>query len=153
MFLWFISGGVLIFKSVFKDDRADLRFLITGLVFLDFLDYILALRFIGKELKLITHSLFFSVLVMFLIMLLSKRGTLIRKNLLLFSIGLYLHLFLDFMWLDQANFLYPLPFENKEIYVQPTSVTIFLELFGFSYLAFKLKTIKLLQKFIKQGII
>ena len=62
MFFWFIGIGVLIFKYVFKDNKADLRYLITGLLVLDFLDILLSIEPIGKELKFITHSLIFSVL-------------------------------------------------------------------------------------------
>ena len=104
MFFWFIGVGVIIFKYIFKDKNADLRFLIVGLLILDIMDILLAIQPVGKDQKFVTHSLLLSVFTMFLIMLLTKRGTKTRKNLLLFSIGTYLHLFLDFMWLDQSNF-------------------------------------------------
>ena len=106
MFFWFIGIGILIFKYVFKDNTADLRFLITGLLILDFVDFILAISPISKDKNFITHSLLFSVLTMFLIIVITKRGTKLRKNILLFSIGLCLRLFVDFMWLDQFNFLF-----------------------------------------------
>lgn len=153
MFFWFIGAGVLIFKSVFKDTKADLRYLIVGLIFLDILDSLLSVSFIDKEPRFITHSLLFSVLVMFVIMIISKRATIFRKNSLLFSIGLYLHLLLDFMWLDQTNFLYPLPFESSDNFVKPRLTTAILEVFGVTYLAFKLKSKNLIEKFLKEGII
>ena len=55
MFFWFIGTGVLIFKSVFKDTKADLRYLIVGLLFLDILDGLLSVSFIDKEPRFITH--------------------------------------------------------------------------------------------------
>ena len=153
MFFWFIGTGILIFKSVFKDNKADLRYPVTGLLFLDVADVVLSIRYIDKEPRYITHSLIFSVLVMFVIMILSKRGTSKRKNLLLFSIGLYLHLFLDFMWLDQSTFLFPLPFESNEINVKTLSTNLILEIFGITYLIFKLKNFTSIKKFLSHGII
>lgn len=152
MFFWFIGIGVLIFKYVFKDNKADLRYLITGLLVLDFLDILLSIESIGKELKFITHSLIFSVFMMFLIMLFSKRGSKVRKNSLLFSIGLYLHLFLDFMWLDQAIFLYPLPSETIDIFNKTLLMVVAQELIGVTYLIYKLKN-QSIREFIKNGII
>ena len=152
MFFWFIGIGVLIFKYVFKDNKADLRYLITGLLVLDFLDILLSIEPIGKELKFITHSLIFSVFTMFLIMLFSKRGSKVRKNSLLFSIGLYLHLFLDFMWLDQAIFLYPLPSETIDIFKKTLLMIVAQELIGVTYLIYKLKN-QSIREFIKNGII
>ena len=61
MFFWFIGIGILIFKYVFKDNTADLRFLITGLLILDFVDIILLISPISKDKNFITHSLLFSV--------------------------------------------------------------------------------------------
>ena len=152
MFFWFIGIGVLIFKYVFKDNKADLRYLITGLLVLDFLDILLSIEPIGKELKFITHSLIFSVFMMFLIMLFSKRGSKVRKNSLLFTIGLYLHLFLDFMWLDQAIFLYPLPSETIDIFNKTLLMVVAQELIGVTYLIYKLKN-QSIREFIKNGII
>ena len=153
MFFWFIGTGILIFKSVFKDNKADLRYLVMGLLFLDIADTVLSIRYVDKEPRYITHSLIFSVSVMFVIMILSKRGTSKRKNLLLFSIGLYLHLFLDFMWLDQSTFLFPLPFESNEIFVKTLSINLVLEIFGITYLIFKLKNFTSIKKFLSHGII
>ena len=153
MFFWFIGIGILIFKYVFKDNTADLRFLITGLLVLDFVDFILAISPISKDKNFITHSLLFSVLTMFLIMLITKRGTKLRKNLLLFSIGLYLHLFLDFMWLDQNNFLYPLPFETTDNFDKTLQIITVQEIIGAFYVVYKLKNKELVKKFIKTGVI
>jgi len=153
MFFWFIGTGILIFKSVFKDNKADLRYLVMGLLFLDIADTVLSIRYVDEEPRYITHSLIFSVSVMFVIMILSKRGTSKRKNLLLFSIGLYLHLFLDFMWLDQSTFLFPLPFESNEIFVKTLSINLVLEIFGITYLIFKLKNFTSIKKFLSHGII
>tara|TARA_B110000240_G_scaffold111140_1_gene124788 strand:+ start:126 stop:587 length:462 start_codon:yes stop_codon:yes gene_type:complete len=153
MFFWFIGAGVLIFKYVFKDDRADLRFLITGLLVLDYVDILLAIQPISKDQKFITHSLLFSVLTMFSIMLFTNRENRIRKNLLLFSIGLYLHLFLDFIWLDQSTFLYPIPFETNDVSYKTMKMIFVQEIVGVSYLIYKLKTKESLKEFIKNGVI
>jgi hypothetical protein len=89
---------------------------------------------------------------MFLIMLLTKRGTKTRKNLLLFSIGTYLHLFLDFMWLDQSTFLFPLPFESNEIFNKSTTLIIIQEIIGLAYVIYKIKD-NSFKTFIRSGII
>ena len=44
MFFWFIGIGVLIFKYVFKDNKDDLRYLINGILVLDFLVIILSIE-------------------------------------------------------------------------------------------------------------
>ncbi|MDB2628195.1 hypothetical protein N9Y09_01560 [Candidatus Actinomarina sp.] len=152
MFFWFIGVGVIIFKYIFKDKNADLRFLIVGLLILDIMDILLAVQPIGKDQKFVTHSLLLSVFTMFLIMLLTKRGTKTRKNLLLFSIGTYLHLFLDFMWLDQSTFLFPLPFESNEIFNKSTTLIIIQEIIGLAYFIYKIKD-NSFKTFIRSGII
>ena len=152
MFFWFIGVGVIIFKYIFKDKNADLRFLIVGLLILDIMDILLAVQPVGKDQKFVTHSLLLSVFTMFSIMLLTKRGSKTRKNLLLFSIGTYLHLFLDFMWLDQSTFLFPLPFESNEMFNKSITLTIIQEVIGVAYVIYKMKD-NSFKTFIRSGII
>jgi hypothetical protein len=57
------------------------------------------------------------------------------------------------MWLDQSTFLFPLPFESNEIFVKTLSINLVLEIFGITYLIFKLKNFTSIKKFLSHGII
>jgi hypothetical protein len=56
------------------------------------------------------------------------------------------------MWLDQSTFLFPLPFESNEINVKTLSTNLILEIFGITYLIFKLKNFTSIKKFSHMGL-
>ena len=112
--LWTTSFSILLFLYIFKDKNADLRFVILGSLFPVFLDFLLYFFGVTEQSKFIGHSIFFTIILFFLVMVITKRGTLFRSNALLFSIGSFFYLVLSFTWLNQHVILYPL-FEESDV--------------------------------------
>lgn len=151
MIIWTSSISVLLFRFIFKDNSADLRYIILGSLFPIFLDSIIFNLGISNRTQFLGHSLLFNVLLFFLIMIFTKRNTRIRSNALLFSIGSFLYLVLSFTWSNQSVFLYPF-FENEESSIVLSSqIKIFLNLIGISYLIVTFKNFKNLKLFLKNG--
>ena len=153
MIIWTSSISVLLFRYIFKDNSADLRYIILGSLYPLLLDAIIYNLGISNRTQFLGHSLLFNVLLFFLIMIVTKRNTRIRSNALLFSIGAFLYLVLSFTWSNQSVFLYPF-FENEEnSIVLSSQIKIFLNFIGFLYLIIKLKNFKNLKLFFKNGIL
>ena len=151
MIIWTSSISVLLFRYIFKDNSADLRYIILGSLYPLFLDSVIFNLGISNRTQFLGHSLLFNVLLFFLIMIVTKRNTRIRGNALLFSIGAFLYLVLSFTWSNQSVFLYPF-FENAESSIILSSqIKIFLNLIGISYLIVKFKNFKNLKLFLKNG--
>ena len=159
MIIWTSSISVLLFRFIFKDNSADLRYIILGSLYPLFLDSIIFNLGVSKIANIplflthqfLGHSLLFNVLLFFLIMIFTKRNTRIRSNALLFSIGSFLYLVLSFTWSNQSVFLYPF-FENEESSIVLSSqIKIFLNLIGISYLIVTFKNFKNLKLFLKNG--
>ena len=72
-------------------------------VFVDFLLYFIG---VSQQYQFIGHSIFFTIILFFLVMIITKRGSLLRSNALLFSIGSFFYLVLSFTWLNQQVILY-----------------------------------------------
>jgi len=153
MIIWTSGISVLLFRYIFKDNSADLRYIILGSLYPLLLDAIIYNLGISNRTQFLGHSLLFNVLLFFLIMIVTKRNTRIRSNALLFSIGAFLYLVLSFTWSNQSVFLYPF-FENEEnSIVLSSQIKIFLNFIGFLYLIIKLKNFKNLKLFFKNGIL
>ena len=151
MIIWTSSISVLLFRYIFKDNSADLRYIILGSLYPIFLDSIIFNLGISNRTQFLGHSLLFNVLLFFLVMIITKRNTRIRINALLFSIGSFLYLVLSFTWSNQSVFLYPF-FENEESSIVLSSqIKIFLNIIGISYLIVTLKNFKNLKLFLKNG--
>ena len=151
MIIWTSSISVLLFRYIFKDNSADLRYIILGSLYPLFLDSIIFNLGISNRTQFLGHSLLFNVLLFFLIMIVTKRNTRIRSNALLFSIGSFLYLVLSFTWSNQSVFLYPF-FENEQNFIVLSSqIEIVLNLIGILYLIIKFKNFENLKLFLKNG--
>ena len=151
MIIWTSSISVLLFRYIFKDNSADLRYIILGSLYPLFLDSIIFNLGISNRTQFLGHSLLFNVLLFFLIMIVTKRNTRIRSNALLFSIGSFLYLVLSFTWSNQSVFLYPF-FENEQNFIVLSSqIEIVLNLIGILYLIIKFKNFGNLKLFLKNG--
>ncbi len=84
-------------------------------------------------------------------MVFTKRGTLLRSNALLFSIGSFFYLVLSFTWLNQQVILYPLFKESSDSFSLTNNVEILLGIIGLIYLLFKNRNFETLKLFIKTG--
>ena len=85
------------------------------------------------------------------VMIITRRKTQYRKNFLLISIGIFLHLFLDFMWLNQHILFFPLPFDSIETSSRGFLILLVQEIGGFSYLYSKINTLEQADDFFRDG--
>ena len=153
MIIWTSSISIFLFRYIFKDYAADLRFIILGSLYPLILDSLSYNFGISNKTQFLGHSLLFNVSLFFLIMIITKRGSKIRSNALLFSIGAFLYLVLSFTWTNQSVFLYPF-FENEQNFiVMPSQIEVVLNLIGILYLIIKLKNFENLKLFLKNGIL
>ena len=151
MIIWTSSISIFLFRYIFKDYAADLRFLIIGSLYPLILDSLSYNFGISNKSQFLGHSLLFNVSLFFLIMIITKRSSKIRSNALLFSIGAFLYLVLSFTWTNQSIFLYPF-FENEQnFFVLSSQIEIVLNLIGILYLIIKFKNFENLKLFLKNG--
>ena len=151
MIIWTSSISIFLFRYIFKDYAADLRFIIIGSLYPLILDSLSYNFGISNKTQFLGHSLLFNVSLFFLIMIITKRGSKIRSNALLFSIGAFLYLVLSFTWTNQSVFLYPF-FENEQNFIILSSqIEIVLNLIGILYLIIKIKNFENLKLFLKNG--
>lgn len=151
MIIWTSSISIFLFRYIFKDYAADLRFIIIGSLYPLILDSLSYNFGISNKTQFLGHSLLFNVSLFFLIMIITKRGSKIRSNALLFSIGAFLYLVLSFTWTNQSIFLYPF-FENEQNFIVLSSqIEIVLNSIGILYLIIKFKNFENLKLFLKNG--
>ena len=152
MILFWTSGlSIYLFLYIFKDKNADLRFIIFGSLFPVIFDSILYFFGLSNQNEYIGHSIFFTVILFFVLMIATKRGTLFRANSLLFSIGSFLYLVLSFTWLNQSIILYPLFQNSEDIFSLANNYKTALGGIGILYLYFKFRDIQTLKEFINTG--
>jgi|ETN02SMinimDraft_4_1059925.scaffolds.fasta_scaffold82846_2 hypothetical protein len=161
MFFWHIGLSISFFRFVFKDFSADLRCLIAGVLFPEFIYIFNTFVKINPEYPPyigaypeIGHTLFWAVATLIFVMIFSKRDTQRRKNSLLFAIGTFFHLLFDFMWLRQEVLFFPLQFDpSPERMPINLSVLFIQEVIGLSYLIPKLNSKEKVKRFLNEGII
>jgi len=146
---WTSFISIFLFRYIFKDYKADMRYLLLGTLFPRILDLILN---ITDNYQFIGHSLFFSIILFFLIMISTNRNTIFRKNSLLACIGIFFYLFLSFTWLNQSIFLFPLFPDSNSNFILSRNVEIILSIIGVVYFLFKIKNLTNLKYFLKSGL-
>ena len=151
MIIWTSSISIFLFRYIFKDYAADLRFIIIGSLYPLILDSLSYNFGISNKTQFLGHSLLFIVSLFFLIMIITKRGSKIRSNALLFSIGAFLYLVLSFTWTNQSIFLYPFFEKEQNCIVLSLQIEIVLSLIGILYLIIKFKNFENLKLFLKNG--
>ena len=151
MIIWTSSISIFLFRYIFKDYAADLRFIIIGSLYPLILDSLSYNFGISNKTQFLGHSLLFNVSLFFLIMIITKRGSKIRSNALLFSIGAFLYLVLSFTWTNQSIFLYPFFEKEQNFFVLSSQIEIVLNLIGILYLIIKFKNFENLKLFLKNG--
>lgn len=110
MIFWHIGGTIAIFRYVFRDPKVDLRFLALGAILPDLIDkplgtMLLPAVFNGSS-QVIGHTLLFSLVLMSVVLLTTRRGR-VRRRWMALAIGSLIHLLLDAMWTVQETFLWP----------------------------------------------
>ena len=110
MIFWHIGGTIAIFRYVFRDPKVDLRFLALGAILPDLIDKplgtILFPALFNSSSQVIGHTLLFSMVLMSVVLLTTRRGR-VRRRWMALAIGSLLHLLLDAMWTAQETFLWP----------------------------------------------
>ncbi len=110
MILWHVGATLAIVRYVFKDPNMDLRFLAIGSLLPDLVD-----KPIGSVLfvdqfqtgRVYGHALLAPVMLLAVVMLVTRRGSVRRKAWLGLPIGALLHLFLDGQWANPEGFWWP----------------------------------------------
>jgi hypothetical protein len=100
VFFWFIGTAVVTVWFVFRDPRFDYRLLIVGAVLPGIVD-----AFFGGA--RVMHSVTFSVVLLVVLMLVTPRGTAVRRTLLALPIGTLLHLVFTGAWTNSQVFWWP----------------------------------------------
>mgnify|MGYP001822327679 FL=1 len=106
---WHLGGSLFLGRWVFRDPAMDLRVLALGAVLPDLID-----KPIGSILftdyfdtgRIYAHTLLFAVVVLFGVMVFTRRGSAARKRWMALPIGVFFHLLLD-MPLDAETLWWP----------------------------------------------
>jgi len=151
MITWSIAGSFFLFRYIFKDFSADMRFLLIGSIFPIIFDFLISIFGLSNEILNISQSLITVLIVFSFVMIFTKRNTILRKNFLLICIGIFFCLLLNFIWLNQTVFFYPIPVSQLETFKISSNYEIFLNIVGVFYLVSKLQSRHLVILFLKTG--
>lgn len=99
MLLWFIGGSWLLVHAVFQSPALDYRIVAVGAV-LPLMDALTGGAWV-------LHSLVFSVMLLGVVMLVTRRRRLLRRRWLGLPIGTFVHLVLDGVWTKSMVFWWP----------------------------------------------
>lgn len=99
MLLWFVGGSWLLVHAVFQSPALDYRLVALGAV-LPLFDALSGGAWV-------MHSLVFSVILLGVVMLVTRRRRLVRRRWLGLPIGTFVHLVLDGVWTNTTVFWWP----------------------------------------------
>jgi hypothetical protein len=151
MIVWTSTISIFLFRYIFKDFKADLRYIILGSFFPILLDRSLFLTNLYNNPISIGHSLFVTIGLLFTLMIVTKRNSNLRNKSLLISIGSFFYLALSFTWLNQEIFLYPIFTGTDDLFEIPLFIKVILNLIGLGYFIYKIKNLDQLKYFLKDG--
>ena len=92
MLFWHVGFSIFIFRYVYKDYEADLRYLAGGALLPDFVDFLFNLFGLRIAFNQPGHTLIFAISAMTLVMIITGRKTEYRKNFLLITILSLIHI-------------------------------------------------------------
>ena len=151
MIFWTSTISIFLFRYIFKDFKADLRYIILGSFFPILLDRSLFLTNLYNNPISIGHSLFVTIGLLFTLMIVTKRNSNLRNKSLLISIGSFFYLALSFTWLNQEIFLYPIFTGTDDLFEVPLFIKVILDIIGLGYFIYKIKNLDQLKFFLKEG--
>ncbi len=111
MILWHLAGTVFLFRWIFRDPNADLRYVALGGLLSDLIDKPIGVILFSDAFgtgRVFGHTLGFAVLVMTVGMVATSRGTAARRKMITVSAGVLFHLLLDGMWSMPETLFWPL---------------------------------------------
>jgi membrane-bound metal-dependent hydrolase YbcI (DUF457 family) len=152
MILWFAGTAFATVWAVFKDPAIDYRLIMAGALVPDLVDVWTGGRGVG-------HTVLFSIALLTIVMLTTRRHRLARRRLLAVPIGTFLHLVFDGMWADRATFWWPAfgtSFKGALPSVARGGFDVVLELIGLALLVWGWKRFRLgeparRQQFLRSG--
>lgn len=108
MLLWHVGATIAFVRYAFRDPNMDLRYLALGAVLPDLIDTPLGIIFWSSvgAVRLVSHSIMFAMTVMFVVLIVTRRGP-TRKRWMLVATGLLFHLLLDVMWNQPETLWWP----------------------------------------------
>jgi membrane-bound metal-dependent hydrolase YbcI (DUF457 family) len=109
--LWHLGATVLIVRYVFRDPEMDLRWVLAGSILPDIIDKPIAAVFFHDTFgthRIFAHSVLFPMAAFALVLIVTKRGTALRRGLIGLVIGVFVHLLLDAAWATPEAFWWPL---------------------------------------------
>lgn len=108
MLFWHVGMTIAFIRYAFRDQKMDLRFLALGALLPDLIDTpIGALVWNSFQTpRLWSHGFLFGTAVMVLVLLLTRRGP-VRKRWMLLATGILLHLALDAVWNQPETLWWP----------------------------------------------
>ena len=151
MIVWTSTISIFLFRYIFKDFKADLRYIILGSFFPILLDRSLFLTNLYNNPISIGHSLFVTIGLLFTLMIVTKRNSNLRNKSLLISIGSFFYLALSFTWLNQEIFLYPIFTGTDDLFEISLFIKVILNSIGLGYFIYKIKNLDQLKYFLKEG--
>lgn len=101
MFLWFLGASAITVWFVFRDDKFDYRVLALGALLPDAIDILSGGAWV-------MHSVVSSIVLLTLVMVVARRGTVARRRWLALPIGTFLHLVFDGVFNNTTVFWWPL---------------------------------------------
>lgn len=110
MILWHLGLTTLAVRYVYRDPAMDLRWVLVGSVLPDVIDKPLGSILFNDHFqahRLFAHALVFPVILLFLALALTRRGSALRRGLIGLVIGALFHLVLDAAWADPEAFFWP----------------------------------------------
>jgi len=162
MLFWHLGGAIAVFRLVFKDPTADIRFLALGALLPDLFELVvggLAPSGTSDLIRFLGHSLLFCLAALIGTLIFTRRPTPARRKGALLVVGVTLHLVFDLFWIRPGLLFWPLL--GWEPYLPVTDWVISIwsvggELVGLIYLTWlawktRLGDAENLQAFRKQG--
>jgi inner membrane protein len=169
MILWHIGLTFLIARYIFRDPEMDLRWVAVGSLLPDIIDKPIGSIFFHDTFgthRVFAHTLLLPLVAVGVILVATRRGSVVRRSLLYVSLGWFAHLLLDGVVVDYEQLLWPFfgtefPFHSDSAFLDllRRMVTDWRtwagEAIGASYLVFlwlrRLDTKELRRDFVRTG--
>lgn len=110
MIVWHLGITLLVVRYVFRDPAMDLRWVLVGSLLPDVIDKPIGSIFFHDTFgnhRIFAHALVFPVTLLLVVMLVTRRGTAMRRGAIGLVIGCFIHLVLDGVWTSPDGFLWP----------------------------------------------
>ncbi|MCY3651679.1 MAG: metal-dependent hydrolase [bacterium] len=111
MLFWHLGGAIAVFRIVFKDPSADIRFLASGALLPDLFELVvggMATSGTSYLIRFLGHSLLFCLAILIGTLVFTRPPTPARRRGALLVVGVILHLVFDLFWIRPGLLFWPL---------------------------------------------